>query len=146
MVLSFLNAVAKSFTTQPTASKIPQIRGQMTMYLDGQWYLLQPKSVPEDVVGRLDVAVLQDQLLTPILGIENPRTDKRIKFVGGIRGPQALQNAVDSGSAVAFHMYPTGIDQLLDVADANRLMPPKSTWFEPKLRGGVLVHAFGVQK
>ena len=84
--------------------------------------------------------MLQERILAPLLGIDNPRTNQRIKFVGGIRGPQALERAVDGGAAVAFHMFPTGIDQLLDVADANRLMPPKSTWFEPKLRGGVLVH------
>ena len=129
-------------TTHARKTYIPSNRLQITMYLDNQWYLIKPKTIPNDVVGRLDVAVLQDQLLTPILGIENPRTDKRIKFVGGIRGPQALTKAVQEGSAVAFHMYPTGIDQLLDVADAKRLMPPKSTWFEPKLRGGVLVHTF----
>ncbi|MEC8049977.1 MAG: DUF1015 domain-containing protein, partial [Myxococcota bacterium] len=112
----------------------------MTMYLDGEWHLLTPKSVPDDVVGRLDASVLQNQLLSPILGIDNPRTNKRIRFVGGIRGPEALVKAVDEGSAVAFHMFPTGMDQLLDVADANRLMPPKSTWFEPKLRDGLFVH------
>ena len=88
------------------------------------------------------MSVLQEQLLAPVLGIDNPRTNKRISFVGGIRGAEALQKAVDDGAAVAFHMFPTGIDQLLDVADADRLMPPKSTWFEPKLRGGVLIHSF----
>ena len=95
----------------------------------------------EDVVGRLDVSVLQDNILGPILGIDNPRTNTRISFVGGIRGHKALSDAVDSGkAAVAFHLAPTEMGQLLDVADADRLMPPKSTWFEPKLRGGVLVH------
>ena len=112
------------------------------MYIDGQWHQLRPKSgvVPSDVVGSLDVSVLQDNILAPVLGIDNPRTNKRISFVGGIRGHQALSAAVDNGAAVAFHMFPTGIDQLLAVADADRLMPPKSTWFEPKLRGGVLIH------
>ena len=120
----------------------PSVRGQMTMYRDGTWYLLTPKQVPEDVVDRLDASVLQNQLLSPLLGIHNPRTDTRIQFVGGNRGPEALKKAVNGDSALAFHMFPTGIDQLLDVAEANRLMPPKSTWFEPKLRGGVLIHSF----
>ena len=93
-------------------------------------------------MGCLDASVSQNQLLSPILGIHNPRTDTRIQFVGGIRGLEALEKAVDGEAAVAFHMFPTGMDQLLDVAEANRLMPPKSTWFEPKLRGGVLIHAF----
>ena len=113
------------------------------MYLEGQWYLLKAREEirSADVVSSLDVSILQDHVLDGILGIENPRTDKRIQFVGGIRGHQFLSNAVDSGqAAVAFHLFPTGIDQLLAVADANRLMPPKSTWFEPKLRGGVLLH------
>jgi len=113
------------------------------MYLKGCWYGLTPREgvVPEDPVGRLDVAVLQDNVLSPLLGISDPRTDTRVRFVGGIRGHQALMDVVDSGAAsVAFSMYPTGIDQLLDVADAGGLMPPKSTWFEPKLRAGVLVH------
>ena len=95
----------------------------------------------DDPVGCLDVAVLQDRVLSPLLGIENPRTDTRIKFVGGIRGPEALEAAVESGAwAIAFHMYPTSMAQLFAVADADRLMPPKSTWFEPKLRGGVVLH------
>ena len=114
------------------------------MYLTGQWFELAAKDgvVPaSDPVGCLDVAVLQDRILGPILGIENPRTDQRIAFVGGIRGHKALSKRVDRGDAmVAFHLYPTGMDQLFDVADANKLMPPKSTWFEPKLRGGVVLH------
>jgi uncharacterized protein (DUF1015 family) len=138
----FFSAVEGVYRIEETSEELPPARGQVTMYTDGSWYLLSPKSIPEDVVGCLDVAILQDGVLAPILGIKNPRTDKRIDFVGGIRGPQALVRAVDGGRAVAFHMYPTGIDQLLDVADADRLMPPKSTWFEPKLRGGVLIHTF----
>jgi uncharacterized protein (DUF1015 family) len=94
-----------------------------------------------DPVASLDVSVLQERVLGPLLGIHNPRTDKRVEFVGGIRGWQSLQNSVDSGAAaIAFHLYPTGLDQLFDVADADKLMPPKSTWFEPKLRGGVVTH------
>jgi uncharacterized protein (DUF1015 family) len=92
-------------------------------------------------VGSLDVAVLQDRVLGPLLGIANPRTDTRIQFVGGVRGWRSLQASVDAGeAAVAFHLFPTGLDQLFAVADADALMPPKSTWFEPKLRGGVLAH------
>ena len=138
----FMSKVQAVYHLEETTETLPSQRQSMTMYIDGQWYRIAPKNIPEDVVGRLDAALLQDQILKPILGIDNPRTDKRITFVGGIRGPEALVKAVDTGAAVAFHMFPTGIDQLLDVADANRLMPPKSTWFEPKLRGGVLIHKF----
>ena len=117
------------------------------MYLVNQWFELSalPGVVDAgDPVGRLDVAVLQDRVLGPLLGIENPRTDERIAFVGGIRGHKALQKRVDRGEAqVAFHLYPTGMGQLFDVADAGLLMPPKSTWFEPKLRGGVVLHQIG---
>ena len=112
--------------------------------MTGQWFDLEARNgvVPQsDPVGCLDVAVLQDRILGPILGIQNPRTDQRISFVGGIRGHKALSKRVDRGDAmVAFHMFPTGMDQLFAVADANMLMPPKSTWFEPKLRGGVVLH------
>ena len=129
-------AVGLIFQISETDTALPPARGQFTLYIDGTWFLLSPRQgiVPEDVVGGLDVSVLQERILAPLLAIDNPRTNQRIKFVGGIRGPQALELAVDGGAAVAFHMFPTGIDQLLDVADANRLMPPKSTWFEPKLR------------
>ncbi|MAA78261.1 MAG: hypothetical protein CL916_03300 [Deltaproteobacteria bacterium] len=138
----FLTKVKEVYTLEDTSTPLPPARGTLTMYIDKSWYLLTPKEVPEDVVGRLDVALLQNGVLSPVLGIENPRTNKRIAFVGGIRGHQALVDSVDNGAAVAFHMYPTGIDQLLDVADADQVMPPKSTWFEPKLRGGVLLHIF----
>ena len=138
----FVEKVNEVYDVEHTTEPLPPSRGMVTMYLDGTWYLLTPKQVPEDVVGRLDVAVLQNSVLSPVLGIEDPRTNKRISFVGGIRGHKALVDAVDGGAAVAFHMYPTGIDQLLDVADADQVMPPKSTWFEPKLRGGVLLHVF----
>ena len=145
----FLAKINEKFSVTPDVNPIPQKRGYYTMYFQGRWYGLEIKNelrqalIPNDPVGILDVSVLQNQILSPILGIENPRTDKRIEFVGGIRGSEFLSQAVDNGRmAVAFHMYPTGIDQLLDVADADALMPPKSTWFEPKLRGGVLVHQF----
>lgn len=137
-------AIGQHFTVSPGVAPEPAARGLITMYLEGQWWGLAPKPgvVPEgDPVGSLDVAVLQDRVLGPLLGIADPRTDKRIQFVGGVRGWQALARAVDVGeAAVAFHMFPTGLDQLFAVADAGALMPPKSTWFEPKLRGGVLAH------
>lgn len=139
---AFLAAVGEHFTVTPSADPAPEARGQWSMYFDGQWHRLsaRPGVVPDDPVGCLDVAVLQDRVLGPILGIDNPRTNTRIRFVGGIRGHEALEAAVDGGAAVAFQLFPTGLDQLFDVADADRLMPPKSTWFEPKLRGGVVVH------
>jgi uncharacterized protein (DUF1015 family) len=113
------------------------------MYFGGEWYSLTANNVDtSDPVARLDVAVLQDQLLSPVLGIDDPRRDMRIKFVGGIRGTAPLEKAVDSGEcAVAFSMFPTGLDELFEVADAGEVMPPKSTWFEPKLAGGVVLHA-----
>ena len=115
----------------------------MGMYLDGKWYLCQAKEgsfSEDDPVGRLDVSILQNQVLTPLLGIEDPRTSSRIDFVGGIRGLKELEKMVDEGKAVAFAMYPTGLDDLMDIADNNHIMPPKSTWFEPKLRSGLFVH------
>lgn len=138
----FLEKVGEHFDIRLSDSPEPPERQTMTMYIDGAWHLLKPKShlLSEDVVASLDVSLLQDNVLAPILGIENPRTNTRIAFVGGIRGPQALSKAVDANGGVAFCMHATGIDQLLAVADADQLMPPKSTWFEPKLRGGVLVH------
>jgi uncharacterized protein (DUF1015 family) len=137
----FRKAVSQRFTITAGPS-VPVQRGHVSMYLSGTWWTLTPHSQlvdAEDAVARLDVAILQDHLLGPILGIDDPRRSTRIQFVGGIRGPQALERAVDDGgAAVAFHLYPTGLDQLFDVADADRVMPPKSTWFEPKLREGVV--------
>ena len=115
----------------------------MGMYLAGTWYDLWVKSEYQikDPVKGLDVSLLQDNLLAPILGIGDPRTDGRIRFVGGIRGNQELERLVDKGEgAVAFAMYPTSIQELFAVADAGLLMPPKSTWFEPKLRSGLFIH------
>ncbi len=143
---ALLAAIDQRFTRTAGADAAPAHRGQWCMYLEGAWHALtaRPGVVPDDPVGSLDVAVLQDRVLGPLLGIDNPRTDTRVRFVGGIRGTAALERAVDAGeAAVAFSLHPTGIDQLLAVADADRLMPPKSTWFEPKLRGGVLVHRIG---
>jgi uncharacterized protein (DUF1015 family) len=114
------------------------------MYLEGGWYglaLPDSGSRPEAVVESLDVSILQDRLLDPILGIKDIRTDKRIDFVGGIRGTEELEKLVNEGkAAVAFSLYPTTIDDLLKVSDAGEIMPPKSTWFEPKLRDGLLIH------
>ena len=112
-------------------------------FLQRGWHLLQPRARPDesDPTKSLDVSVLQDQLLTPVLKIEDVRTDKRIDFVGGARGAAELEKLVDSGkAAVAFSLYPVSIGALIDVSDAGEIMPPKSTWFEPKLRDGLLIH------
>ena len=124
------------------AAVSPEKKGSFGMYMDGRWYQLTVKDgvVPEDVVGCLDVSVLQENVLAPMLGIGDPRTDKRIQFVGGIRGLSELERLVDGGKKVAFSMYPTSITELFDIADAGKLMPPKSTWFEPKLRSGIFIH------
>jgi uncharacterized protein (DUF1015 family) len=140
----FLAAVEAKFEIAPAMGPIPPRRGTFTMFLGNRWLVLCPRAgvVNEaDPVARLDVSVLQDHVLGPILGIDDPRRSSRIDFVGGIRGPEALVKAVQNGAAVAFHCYPTGMDQLFDVADAGQVMPPKSTWFEPKLREGVVVRA-----
>lgn len=140
---SLLAAIRAHFDVAPlTGSPVPAGRGDYTMYLGGRWYTLHAREVPADPVAALDVSMLQDRVLRPLLGIDNPRTDKRIDFIGGIRGWQELVKLVDSGShAVAFHLHPTAMDQLLAVADAGQVMPPKSTWFEPKLRDAVAMHA-----
>ncbi len=112
------------------------------MFLQGEWFELEarPGTFPErDPVRGLDVSILQENLLGPILGIADPRTDKRIDFVGGIRGMGELERRVHEGWAVAFALYPTSLEQLMAVADSGQVMPPKSTWFEPKLRSGLLV-------
>jgi len=113
------------------------------MYMEGQWYELEAREGSfdaSDPVARLDVSILQNNVLGPLLGIEDPRTDKRIDFVGGIRGLKELEKRVDEGMQVAFSMYPTTIQDLMDIADAGLIMPPKSTWFEPKLRSGLFIH------
>jgi uncharacterized protein (DUF1015 family) len=128
--------------TEPWPAKSPSRPRQFGMYTPGAWRRLDARDVPEsDPVGRLDVSVLQDRVLAPILGIGDPRVDDRIAFVGGIRGLAELERRVDSGShAVAFAMFPTALDDVMRVADAGAVMPPKSTWFEPKLRSGMVVH------
>ncbi len=138
----FLAAVDERFERSPAMEGRPTERGEIRMYFDGSWHALRVRRGmvdTDDVVARLDASVLQDLVLGPLLGIEDPRRSPRLRFVGGIAGPEALERAVDEGAAVAFHLYPTGLDQLFAVADAGRLMPPKSTWFEPKLREGVAV-------
>jgi len=120
---------------------------RMYLYSKG-WYVLKPKApalkeVESDITRRLDVSVLSEFILTPILGIKDLRTDKRIKFIGGIHGFQKLQEKIDENQeGVAFGLFPTSITQLMEIADRNQQMPPKSTWFEPKLRSGVVVRTF----
>lgn len=140
----FLEKLDKVYECQEVQGPCrPQEKHAMGMYMDGQWYLCCARegSYPaEDPVGQLDVSILQNQVLTPLLGIEDPRTSSRIDFVGGIRGLGELEKMVDGGMAVAFAMYPTGLDDLMNIADNDCIMPPKSTWFEPKLRSGIFVH------
>ena len=120
----------------------PDEKGRCGLYLAGKWYTLQVKAeyVPDDPVEGLDVSILQKQVLSKILNIQNPKTDSRIQFCGGIRGLGELERLVQDKAAAAFSMYPTSIQELFAVADANLLMPPKSTWFEPKLRSGLFIH------
>jgi uncharacterized protein (DUF1015 family) len=141
---TLLAAIRAHYDVSVTTEPAPSGRGRATMYLAGTWYELVARAVPSDPVEALDVSMLQDRVLRPLLGIDNPRTDKRIDFVGGIRGWKELQSMVDAGThGVAFHMYATSLDQLFAVADVNNVMPPKSTWFEPKLRDAVAMHSIG---
>ena len=113
------------------------------MYLDKQWYKLEAKEgsfKPDNIVESLDVSILQNNILDPILGIVDPSIDNRIDFVGGIRGMTELEIRVDDGMRVAFSLYPVGVEDLMRIADAGEIMPPKSTWFEPKLRSGLFIH------
>lgn len=141
----FIEKLAGSFVVEAGFErKSPAGHREFGMYLDGDWYRLSPKSgtaLPDDAVGALDVSILQNMVLQPILGIDDPRTDQRIDFVGGIRGMAGLEKLVDSGRhAVAFSLHPTTLEQLMAVADSGQVMPPKSTWFEPKLMSGLFVH------
>ena len=140
----FLQALNKSFAVTAGGGETPGRRGQFGMYLDGQWYALALRSdvaSPQGTVASLDVSILQDSVLDPVLGIKDVRTDKRIDFIGGVRGSEELKRLVDEGkAAVAFSLYPTTMEDLLRVSDAGEIMPPKSTWFEPKLRDGLLIH------
>jgi len=140
----FLDTVKEQFTIRENARPEPPERGNWSMYLDGKWYGLQlspSTTLPSGTVAALDVSILQDRLLDPILGIKDVRTDKRVDFIGGLRGTKELERLVDEGkAAVAFSLFPTTVSELLMVSDANEIMPPKSTWFEPKLRDGLLIH------
>jgi len=142
---AFLQQLSPAFAVQPESTSVhPRRAGEFGMYLRGQWYRLNiyPTRIPpSDPVRRLDVSLLQENLLAPILAIGDPRRDKRIDFVGGIRGLAELERRVDSGEmAVAFSLFPTSIQDMMEVADANKVMPPKSTWFEPKLADGLVSH------
>jgi uncharacterized protein (DUF1015 family) len=141
---AFLSDVRSRFTVRPGAPS-PAGKGEASMYVGGQWYSLQladhASADHSNVIGDLDVSLLQDHLLAPVLKVADPRTDKRIDFVGGIRGTRELEKLVDSGkAAVAFSLFPVSVDDLMRIADAGEIMPPKSTWFEPKLRDGLLIH------
>jgi len=140
----FLNTLKDTFDLTETENPVPQKNGDICIYIDAKWYTFSlPKSNKADVASSLDVARLQEHLLEPLLSISDQRTDKNLFFVGGIRGTQELEKLVNSGKAdMAISMYPTNIQELVDVSDAGLLMPPKSTWFEPKLRSGFLVHTF----
>lgn len=143
----FLNQIAGKFIVEPVASQSgpyrPEAKHSFGMYLKGQWYKLTARDeiiCDEDVIKCLDVSILQENLLQPILGIDDPRTDKRIDFVGGIRGLEELERRVAHDMIVAFALYPVSISDLLAVSDKGMVMPPKSTWFEPKLGSGLFMH------
>ena len=153
---AFLAAVRERFDVTPASTRgetarslspggegTPASRGDIAMYCNGAWHALRPRVAPDpgDAIGSLDVSVLQEGLLAPVLKIADVRTDKRIDFVGGARGTGALEQVVDSGkAAVAFSLFPVSVADLMAVSDAGEIMPPKSTWFEPKLRDGLLIH------
>ena len=142
---SLLEKIGEKFSICEASSPSPAKSGEFCMYLEDKWYLLEPKFdiASLGVIEQLDVSILQDNILGPLLGIDDPRTSKRIDFVGGIRGTGELEQRVNSGRAkVAFSMYPTTVEQLMAIADADAIMPPKSTWFEPKLRDGMVCHNF----
>jgi uncharacterized protein (DUF1015 family) len=134
------HAIHERFDVEPGPAE-PRGRGDIAMFSGGAWYTLRAKVRPTDPIGSLDVSVLQEQLMAPTLGILDVRTDKRIDFVGGVRGTRELEALVQSGqAAVAFSLYPVSVSDLISVSDAGEIMPPKSTWFEPKLRDGLLIH------
>ena len=140
---TFFEQAAQHFTIRETTRKKPAQRGSIHLYLNHAWWELtiKPEAVPQDAVGQLDVSLLQQYVLADIFAIQDVRTDKRIDFVGGIRGPEELERLVDSGEwTLAFSMYPTQMADLLAVADSGEIMPPKSTWFEPKLLSGLFLH------
>ena len=140
----FLAKVQENFTCAPVSEMYsPKVKGEFGMLLENQWYKLMLKDsvkVENDPVSQLDVSILHDYLIEPVLGIDNPKVDKRIDFIGGIRGLKELEKRVNEDMKVAFSMYPTDIGEVFAVSDAGLLMPPKSTWFEPKLRSGLFLH------
>lgn len=140
----FLTRLSEDFTIAAASSPLPAEKGEILMYLEDRWRsltLAPGTTTPIDPISALDVSVLQERVLDPLLGITDVRTDKRIEFVGGIRGTAALEEMVAEGrAAVAFSMYPVTVEELMAIADKNEIMPPKSTWFEPKLRDGLLSH------
>jgi uncharacterized protein (DUF1015 family) len=141
---AFLARLRERMMVTDDASPTPPGPGHVSLYVGGAWYGLElPESTTSGVADRLDVARLSAHVLEPLLDISDPRTDPNIDFVGGVRGTDELERRVDSGRAeAAFSMHPTSMEELLAVSDAGELMPPKSTWFEPKLRSGLLVHLF----
>ncbi|MFA3782134.1 DUF1015 domain-containing protein [Melioribacteraceae bacterium 4301-Me] len=141
----FLTEVKKNFIVKETELKSPAEKQTICMYVQNKWYLLTPNEnvkLTESIAENLDVSILQNYLLEPVLGIKDPRTDKRIDFIGGIRGTEELESLVNNGKvAAAFSMYPVSIDDLINISNMGEIMPPKSTWFEPKLRDGLLIHS-----
>jgi uncharacterized protein (DUF1015 family) len=141
---NFLNRLEEHFGVLKAGYASPTEKGEISLYLEGRWYSLKlPASASDDPVSKMDVSRLQEFLLEPLLGIEDQRRDQNLFFVGGSRGTTELEKLVDSGEAeMAISMYPTSIQELIDVSDAGLLMPPKSTWFEPKVKSGILIHTF----
>lgn len=140
----FIEKISDSFeVTKLEAQSSPSVRHSFSMYYDNQWYSLTAKQGTfdeNDPVGRLDVSILQNNLLDPVLGIKDPKNDDRIDFIGGIRGLDELERRAETDMKIAFAMYPTTVDDLMSIADAEKIMPPKSTWFEPKLLSGLFIH------
>lgn len=140
----FISRLHEKFTLKKNTKPVPSEKGMISLYINDNWYGLTLKQTTQkDPASQLDISLLQHQILEPMLGIKDQRTDPNIDFVGGIRGTEELEKLVDNGeAALGISMYPTAIEELLEVSDAGLLMPPKSTWFEPKLRSGLLVHTF----
>jgi uncharacterized protein (DUF1015 family) len=140
---AFMEKVRGVFTVTEPAPSAPKNQGEISMYIGGRWYSLTWKPDPKaDPVSAMDVSVLQSRLLGPLLGIDDPRTNSRIEYAGGFDSVERIKKRVDDGrAAVAFSVYPTTVEELMAIADADQIMPPKSTWFEPKLRSGLFVHA-----
>ncbi len=138
----FIASIEKKFKVEKTDDSTPRAKNHFCMYAEGSWYLITPVfDIPNDPIESLDVKILQDHILGPVLGIHDPRSDKRIDFIGGIRGTGYLKKIVDEGSfAAAFSMYPTSVYDLMKVSDVGSIMPPKSTWFEPKLLDALVIH------